>query len=219
MPASPGWLRCEGHRLWIALVSRGRTRLQREQNAVNSSRLLPPSAGLWHHWTDARPGSSCTQPGHCGGVLTGDQKLARSGLRTSPELGQPLSCDKEHFGRSLARGCCPAGAPLSHPTAVHALGQVLVGLGMMQGDGWGLPLQWVAGFRLVPPISLFGKKKARQLGRSHGTLAGGGRDRGHWLCCVWGVLVSRLCPGCSGGGGSSWSSWRAAVCRLTNVHH
>lgn len=145
--------------------------------------------------------------------------LARSGLRTSPELGQPLSCDKEHFGRSLARGCCPAGAPLSHPTAVHALGQVLVGLGMMQGDGWGLPLQWVAGFRLVPPISLFGKKKARQLGRSHGTLAGGGRDRGHWLCCVWGVLVSRLCPGCSGGGGSSWSSWRAAVCRLTNVHH
>lgn len=44
---------------------------------------------------------------------------------------------------------------------------------MMQGDGWGLPLQWVAGFRLVPPISLFGKKKPRQLGRSRGTLAGG----------------------------------------------
>lgn len=44
---------------------------------------------------------------------------------------------------------------------------------MMQGDGWGLPLQWVAGFELVPPISLFGKKKPRQLGRSHGTLGGG----------------------------------------------
>lgn len=81
-------------------------------------------------------------------------------------------------GKSLARGCCPAGAPPSHPVAVHALGQVLVGLGMMQGDGWGLPLQWVAGFRLVPPISLFGKKKPRQLGRSHGTLGGGWEGRG-----------------------------------------